>query len=85
MKKETEKAGFWWNKKGVSKKNLKKLPNGWIRIQYNKAVIMSDWRFWANKGNRIKTDECRDAIKEIDFILEDIEKCMRKNKIGFTD
>jgi hypothetical protein len=75
---------YWWRKKKVSKRHLKNMPNGWIALQGHKAAIMSDWRFWANKGNRQMSDECRDAVKYIDAVLTDLEACMREHGIGFT-
>lgn len=75
---------YWWNKPGVKKRDLKKMPNGWLNINAQRAAIMADWRWWANQGNRPMSDECRDAVKEIDVILADLEACMKEHGIGFT-
>lgn len=78
-----EDASYWWNEPGIKKRDLINLPNGWVRIHMHKKAIMSDWLFYAQHGNRPKSDECRDAIKEIDAILVSMETCMKKHGIGF--
>lgn len=71
-------SSYWWNKRGVKKKDLANMPNGWLKIKAAEESVKY------NLLSDLSNQELRNALQEIQAILQDLEAAMRRHGIGFA-